>query len=286
MYEKPEYSMSFDDSDAATIKGTEARANELTKQVLRATNPSPVIDEVPDTFVLLPAGIVVEDKVVHEAEVQELTGEHEEKLAKAKASGNPAKYVNTLLQCGVVSIGDQKVTPKLLGSLIQGDLDMLLLGIRRATFGDDFEVIGVPCPHCQELNDLTLNLKDIPVKTLDNPEERDFLVDLRKGRKARIQFPTGNVQDELFRGDYSLAEMNSITLAYSVISLIEADGTENISTGLATVKKMNVADRNTLQTYIYENQPGPRYDQVKAACHACEGEVLVPLSVGILFREL
>lgn len=284
MYEKPEYSMSFDDPDVSAIKGTEARANELTKQVLRAANPAPVIDEAPDTFVLLPAGVIVEKEVIQEAEVQELTGEHEEKLAKAKASGNPAKYVNTLLQCGVVMVGHQKATPKLLGSMLQGDLDALLMGIRRATFGDEFEVFGVACPHCQEFNDLTLNLSDIPINGLEDPEEREFLVKLRKDRTARIRFPTGDVQDEIFRGDITSA--NLVTLAYSVISIIEADGTENMSTGLASVKKLGIADINTLQNYIYENQPGPRYDQVVANCHSCEGEVPVPLSVGILFREL
>lgn len=286
MYEKPEYSMSFDDPDVNAIKGTEARANELTKQVLRAANPAPIIDLAPDTLVTLPAGVIVDKEVIQEAEVQELTGEHEEKLAKAKASGNPAKYVNTLLQCGVVMVGNQKATPKLLGSMLQGDLDTLLMGIRRATFGDDFEVFGVACPHCQELNDLTLNLNDIPVNKLEDPEEREFIVKLRKGRTARIRFPTGDVQDELFRGQLSVAEMNSITLAFSVIAITEANGTENMSTGLATVKKLGLADRNILQTYIYDNQPGPRYDQVVAHCHSCEGEVPVPLSVGILFREL
>lgn len=287
MFEKPQYSMSFDDDSAGeVIAGTDARVNELTKKVLSAANPAPVISEMSDSFVRLPAGIIVEDEVIREAEVQELTGEHEEMLAKSKASGNPAKYVNTLLQCGVTMVGNQKATPKLLSNMLQGDLDMLLLGIRKVTFGSDFEMAGVICQHCQEFNDLVLNLDDIPTKELDDPEVREFLVPLRKGRKARVQFPTGAVQDELFKGNLSVAEMNSITLAYCVISIIEADGKENMSNGLATVKKLGLADRNTLQTYIYENQPGPRYDQVVAACHACEGEVPVPLTVGILFREL
>lgn len=285
-YQKPEYSMSFDDEQGKVVNGNESTVNSLTQQVLKSMNPAPVIDDVPDTQVKLPAGLIVADEIVRDAEVRELTGEHEELLSKAKVAGNAAKYVNTLLQCGVVSVGEQKATPKLLDSLIQGDLDALILGIRRATFGDEFEVFNVPCPHCEELNDLTLNLNDIPVKELEDETERMFLVDLRKGRKARIQFPTGAVQNEIFKKQLSLVQMNSITLASCVMSFIEVDGSERPCNGLSDVNKLGVADRKILEKYLYDNQPGPRYDQVVAQCHACEGEVPVPLSVGILFREL
>lgn len=288
-YEQPQYSMSFDDDQGQVVKGDNAYSadlNELTKKVLNSLNPAPIIDDMPDTHVRLPAGLIVDGTVHRMAEVQELTGEHEEKLAKARTANNPAKYVNTLLQCGAVSIGDTPVTQKVLDELLQGDLDMLILGIRRATFGDEFELYEVPCPSCEEINDLTLDLKDIPIKELEDPEEREFEVPLRKGRVAIIQFPNGAIQNEIFKKPLSIPEMNSLTLAASVISIREADGTEKFSAGLSDVKKLGLADRKTLQDFIYENQPGPRYDQVTALCHACEGEVPVPLSVGILFREL
>jgi hypothetical protein len=285
-HQMPQYSMSFDDDQGQVVSHDNADLNSLTKKVLQSMNPAPVIDALPDTAVKLPAGIVVDGKVYQDAEVRELTGEHEEKLAKSRLANNAAKYVNTLLLCGTVSVGGQEATPALLESLLQGDLDMLMLGIRRATFGDDFEVYEVECPHCQELNDLELNLKDIPVKELDDPDTREFLIDLRRGRKAKIQFPTGAVQTEIFKNNLTIPEMNSLTLAECVISFIEADGTEKMSTGLADVKKLGVSDRTKLQEYIYDNQPGPRYDQVTALCSSCEGEVSVPLTVGILFREL
>lgn len=285
-HQMPQYSMSFDDEQGQVLSPDNADLNSLTKKVLQSMNPAPVIDDLPDTAVKLPAGIVVDGKVYQEAEVRELTGEHEEKLAKARMANNAAKYVNTLLLCGTVSVGGKDATPALLETLLQGDLDMLILGIRRATFGDDFEVYEVECPHCKELNDLELNLKDIPVNELQNPETREFLIDIRKGRKVKIQFPTGAVQNEIFKNALTIPEMNSLTLAECVISFIEKDGTERLSNGLADVKSMNVMDRSTVQDYIYKNQPGPRYDDVTAVCSSCEGEVPVPLNVGILFREL
>lgn len=283
-YQKPDYSMSFDDDQGVVGSATDESINALTKKVLHDLQP--IIGSLPDTYVKLPAGILVGDKIFNEAEVQELNGEHEEKLAKARTSNNSAKYVNTLLLCGTVSVGPEPVTQKLLDSMIQGDLDTLMMGIRRATFGDEFEVFEVACPNCGELNDLKMDLKDIPVQELDDPEVREFWVDLRKGRKAKVKFPTGEVQNEIFKQQMTLPEMNSLTLSYCVLSFMNADGREVPCNGLSDVKKLSVADRNTLQTFLYDNQPGPRYDKVYAKCSTCEGEVPVPLTVGILFRDL
>lgn len=286
--ELPQYTMTFDDDEGKVTSGHDnpQALNDMTQKVLSSLATAPEIGPVPDTYVRLPAGLVTADGIVHDAEVQELTGEHEETLAKARASGNPAKFVNVLLSCGVVSLGDKKATPGALSSLIQGDLDALLLGIRKATFGAEFEVFGISCPSCGEPNDLKLDLSNIPVKELEDSTVREFDVPLRKGRFARVQFPTGEVQNEIFKKQLSVPEMNSITLAECVLGFVEEDGSFIPSKGLRDVKKLGIADRRSLQEYIYDNQPGPRYDQVTAACHACESEVSVPLNVGILFREL
>jgi hypothetical protein len=285
-FQKPEYSMSFDDSPGEVIKGNDQSLNDLTQKILKSTNPAPVIEDVPDTYVKLPAGLVSGDEVIQNAEVRELTGKHEELLAKAKLSNNAAKYIDTLLQCGVVSVGEAPATSALLDTMLQGDLDALIMGIRRATFGATFEVFNVACPTCEAMNDLEMDLTDIPVKELDDPLVREFIVDLRKGRKARVQFPTGALQKELFKKQIDITEMNSVTLATCVLSFIDAKGNERPCNGLLDVRDLGVSDRRTLQEYIYTNQPGPRYDQVTAQCHSCEGEVPVPLTVGILFREL
>lgn len=285
-FELPQYSMSFDDSPEQVVKGNDVALNDLTQKVLKSLNPAPVISDSPDIYVKLPAGLIVKDEVVQEAEVRELTGKDEEELAKAKNSNNPAKYVNTLLKCGVVSIGETKITQDVLDSLIQGDLDALLMGIRRATFGDSFEVFGVPCGSCEQSNDITLDLNDIPVKVLEDPSVREYEVPLRKGRKAVIKFPTGSVQNEIFKKQRTIPEMNSLTLAECVLGFVETNGATRPSNGLADVKALGLGDRKILQEYIYDNQPGPRYDQVFAKCSSCESEVAVPLNVGILFREL
>lgn len=285
-YQQPEYSMKFDDDNGQVLKSTEHDLQALTKKVLHSLNPAPVIDELPDTYIKLPAGLIIDGEVHRDAEVRELNGEHEEKLAKAKTATNPAKYLNSILLSGSVSVGEIPITQPVLDSLIQGDLDMLMLGIRRATFGDDFEVFNVECPECKEAQDIRLNLKDIPIKELEDPRVREFEVLLRKKRKVLVSFPTGSVQNEIFKTPMTLPEMNSVTLSRCVNTFIEADGSQRPCNGMADVRKMSVPDRNTVQDFLYTNQPGPRYDQVVAKCGSCEGEVPVPLNVGILFREL
>lgn len=287
MEQKPEYSFNFDDPDSGAARsGADASVNALTQKVLSATKAAPVIDAFPDSFITLPAGLLLDGIVYQEAEVRELTGEDEEKIAKAKTTNNAAKFVSTLLNCGVVSIGGHSVNQRILDTLIQGDLDMLLLGIRKATFGDDFEVFNVACPECGGRSDLTLNLNDIPITILEDPEERSFTLKLRKGRSVTVQFPYGAIQNEIFKNQLTIPEMNNITLSHCVLTIIEADGTERPCNGISDVKKFGLADRKIIQDYLYDNQPGPRYDQVVATCPTCEGEVPVPLNVGILFREL
>lgn len=287
-YEAPQYTMTFDDEEGKVTKGSEASPealNSLTQKVLSSAAPAPEIGPAPETLVKLPAGLVTEGGIVREAEVQELTGEHEEALAKARQNNNPGRFVQVLLTSGVVSIGGQKPTVKQLTSLLQGDIDALLLGIRKATFGSDFELEQVVCPNCGELNDLKMNLNDIPMKELD--EDREVDVDLRFGRKARVVFPNGEVQAEIYKNAMlTPPELVSILLSHCVLGFIEQDGLFRPSNGMTDVKKMGKKDRDTLNQFIYENQPGPRYDDVKAQCHACESEVEVELNVGLLFQEL
>jgi hypothetical protein len=287
-YAAPEYSMTFDDEEGKVTRGSEASAealNSLTQKVLSSAAPAPEIGPAPETLVKLPAGLVTEGGIVRDAEVQELTGEHEEALAKARQSNNPGRFVQVLLTSGVVSIGNEKPTVKQLTSLLQGDIDALLLGIRKATFGSEFELEQVVCPNCGELNDLKMDLNDIPMQELE--DEREFEVELRFGRRAKLVYPTGEVQAEIYKNaELTPPELVSILLSHCVLGFYEADGSFRPSNGLSDVRKLGKLDRVKLNEFLFNNQPGPRYDDVKAACHACESEVQVSLNVGLLFQEL
>jgi len=61
-----------------------------------------------------------------------------------------------------------------------------------------------------------MDLDDIPMETLE--EDREVEVELRFGRKARLTFPTGEVQAELYKNaDLTPPEMVSILLSHCVL---------------------------------------------------------------------
>src|SRR5580698_8724844 len=113
-------------------------------QALSETVAAPEAEMPPDTLVHLPGGLVRGAQVIRAAEVRELTGEHEEALARAARAqpGSVVHFLNTLLECGVVRFGseDPSQTQAFLRDTLVGDRDQLLIGIRRATYGDDIEL--------------------------------------------------------------------------------------------------------------------------------------------------
>ena len=108
------------------------------RQALDSASPEPDPEIPPNDLVDLPGGIIRAD-VIRTAVVRELTGKDEEALARASQSLNPFHFVNTLLECGVVRFGqeDESETRQLLKEALIGDRDALILGIRRATYGDN-----------------------------------------------------------------------------------------------------------------------------------------------------
>jgi hypothetical protein len=244
-----------------------------------------------DGNVRLPGGYVLGSdyaSVRYDAEVRELTGADEEALTKARQSGI-GKYVSTLLSAGTVSVGDEKTNSLLLSNLLLGDRDMLLLEIRRATYGDEIIWEQFTCPWCSEEFRLSVTLDEIPVRRLEGPSNRIFEVPLRKGRKAFVRLPVGSDQEALLAvvDRTTESEQNTLLLSRVLISVVEADGTENAVTGNPEfARSLGIADRKTILDSIEKNQPGPQYNDVKFLHDSCGKEVPLFISAGDLFQGL
>ncbi|RZU35934.1 hypothetical protein EV284_3417 [Streptomyces sp. BK022] len=224
----------------------------------------------------------------YDAEVRELTGADEEALTKAR-SGGIGKFVSTLLQAGTVSVAGMKATPALLSELLLGDRDMLLLEIRRATYGDEVEWEHYSCPWCGEEFHLTITLDEIPVRRLDDPSKRVFEVELRRGRKAFVRLPVGSDQEALLAVAERAtdSEQNTLLLSRCIISVVEADGSEHAVSGNPDfARSLGIADRKTILEAIEKNQPGPQYNDVKFTHDSCGKEVPLFISAGDLFQGL
>jgi hypothetical protein len=224
----------------------------------------------------------------YDAEVRELTGGDEEAITKAR-NGGIGKFISTLLASGTVSVGDQKSSPVLLSNLLLGDRDTLLLEIRRATYGDEIVWDRYSCPHCGEEFRLSVTLDEIPVRRLADPADRVFEVELRRGRKAYVRLPIGADQDAVLAivDRATESEQNTLLISRCLISVVEADGSENAVTGNPDfARALGLLDRKRILDAIEEKQPGPQYNDVKFTHDSCGKEVPLFISAGDLFQGL
>lgn len=248
--------------------------------------PKPNIAEPVEAFVRLPAGLDNGDaKPLKEVEVKELDGFAEEKLAKVSQSTEPGRWLQTLLECGVESIGGVKATPDMLKGLLIGDRDYLVLAIRHATYGPVVEYGKTTCPVCDESYELSVDIRDVPVRPLEG--DRSFEVPFKDGGSALVRYPDGNDQLEFFEDlEASEAQRRSTMLAQCVIALTDKHGnTEPLAGFPSLVKAMSIPKRDAVVKAISEKQPGPRYDEVVFK-HDCGHERQIPMGLMHLFPGL
>lgn len=254
------------------------------KLVQEAIAEEPVVQEPAkiqpptDVLVSLPGGYISPDgEVYRTAEVRELNGRDEEAIVKATSV---PKAMLTILNRGTVKIGDVQATESVLDNILAADRDTIMLGIYRATFGDTAELGGA----CRGCNDVKLVEVDIPtdikVKVLADPlEDRVFTV---SGRKAEytVRLPEGKAQRELGSAqEKNSSELDTILLEYCVTHI-----NGNMVLGKAQIQAIGISDRREILKEILERNPGPEFEDITTACPDCGGEVVVPISLGTLFR--
>ena len=231
-----------------------------------------------DTEVALPGGFINrEGALVKYAIVRELNGMDEEAIAR---SGTTGRALNTMLQRGLVSLGMEPASKEDLETLLSGDRDAILIGIRRATFGNEIVFNGT-CGSCSTQQDIILDVtKDIPVKNLDDPQaDRVWEYESKLGI-VTVGLPTGATQRRLLENsDKNSAEMNTILLAGCVASI---NGSPSM--GATSVLKLSWKDRDMIVQQILDRNPGPRLGEVKKACEACGEDIPMPLTLAALFR--
>ena len=257
-------------TDAELVSQFAQQAMEEPEKVITSRAPS-------DTTVDLPGGYVSQDgTVVKTAEVRELNGADEEAISKA---GSKAKALGVLLQRGLVKVGTENATKEMLDSLLSGDRDAILLGIRKVTFGDELKAM-VHCYSCNEDQETVVTLsEDVPVRNLDDLKGRSWVIETKKGPVA-VGLPNGLVQKKLMdNADKTAAEINTLLLSGCVMSV---NGSPSM--GAHTVLSLGMTDRANIVDEIIENNPGPRLGEVKKACKACGEDINLPLSLLDLFQ--
>ena len=250
-----------------------------------AAIPAPKILPPPEKSVELIGGVVNQLEGTSEtlAVVRELTGSDEEALTSPSLARSVPKYLGALVARGTETIGGKKPTQDQLDSLLIGDRELLLLAIRKATYGIELELI-TQCGHCDAKDeDFVFDLDDIVVKPAGSLDEvmYGFEVNLPSGITARVSLPTAADQDAIMSAgnDKSEGELNTLMLSRVIRQL---DGQPLYSPG--QVKAMTIRDRRTILLEINKRTPGPQIGEVKRTCGACEKEFDLNLGLLDLFR--
>ena len=237
------------------------------------------IPSLPETSVELPAGYYEGFDGVLEtvAEVRELNGSDEEAIVKITDTG---KALLAILDRATVSVGGKPATKDIMDNLLSGDREMLLLAIRKATFGNDISIETV-CSKCPELQTFVVDLtKDVKVKTLsDRIGDRVFYVDLKAGR-AKVFLPSGDTQAKLINSvDKNSAELDTLLLTNCVVELNDMP-----IMNPNQVRNLSIKDRRTILDEIAKRNPGPQLGEIKKVCGSCGQEVELSLTLADLFR--
>lgn len=271
-------------TNTETISAAEnpALANKLVAQALSEQEAvvkakKPKIQLPPDTHVELAGGLDDPfEGTTYTAEVRELTGADEEAISKIS---DPGKALLAILERAVVKIGDKDADKDSLDLLLAGDRELLLLAIRKATFGNEV-ILGPSCPQCGEDQEFKINIEeDIKIKKLKEGD-RYFSVDCKAG-KVDLTLPRGTVQKALINStNKSAAELDTLLLKHCISTI---NGESVIS--LEQVRDLSIKDRRDLIKAITDRNPGPQLSEVSKKCQACDQEVSLPLSLAALFQE-
>lgn len=270
---------------APPTSGAGMTTADVGQAISKATSaPAPVMPDTTDIVVELPAGwLTPAGLLVDTARCRELNGFDEEKLSRVDPMKNSAVYVTELLSLGVDDLGGEKPTKDVLRSLLIGDRDALMLGVRRATYGNEVE-FKLACNVCD--NDSLIKVlidEDVPVTRLDDPVVREFEVALRNGGHAMVRLLNGEAQ-EAFSGDAgkkTQAELTTVMLAKSVVAI----NGKPVMGRTEDVLMLSAADRQTITDFIAEHQPGPQLNkEIPVSCSVCGQEYPVLLGLPNLFR--
>lgn len=251
---------------------------------------APAIADPPDDLVRLPGGLTRNGRVHRTAVVRELNGSDEEALSRAFKSGSAFRFMDCLIECGTVSVGDAKADRELLKNLLIGDRDEIALAIRIATYGHDIDIEQWVCPACGKMSDISFTLTPdvIDRKTIGPDEDTVFEISLRKGARATVRLPNGADQDAQYADEsWTAAQRNTVIISRCVQMYTDPGGHQfNMAAFPSMSLKLSIPDRQKIIREITERQPGPRYNEVKFRHEECGNEVVLALGVMDLFRDL
>jgi hypothetical protein len=235
-------------------------------------DPVPTMPDAPDTIVDLMRGLHEDNDeggVWHtRAEIRELNGEDEEYLASIENKKDLmySEYMSALLSRTVLRVGTIEVNNniKIIDKLILGDRDLLYLQIMKVTYGET-RLIKMPCVHCSQVNDVTLELdNDFPITYPDFDVREGVRVETSKGT-ITLRLPNGEDTVAVQKDSKSDAQMNTAMLARCA-SWPEGQAPAD---PMKWARTLGLGDRKKLVNALLDIEIGPKLGEVETQCASC-----------------
>jgi hypothetical protein len=255
-------------------------------------NTPEILHERPPIGVfILPGGYVDDLEVAHyEVEMSPVTGFVEEYLGSLPGNTTLANAVTQLLLRCVKRIGSiRSISESLIGDLLVGDRDYLILRLREMMFGQRVDAM-IHCPNlaCSKIMDLSFSLDEIVIerKAL---KQRSFLVELdvssggaisgRSGAlKVEFRLPTGAFQ-EAASVLVGVSEGSAVSRLLSMCISRVGDVTDIDD---AAINALPAETLRQIEDAIRRQAPSPEIE-IEAKCPDCAHEFLFPVDFSRFF---
>ena len=220
----------------------------------------------------LPCGwIHDEDQIETTAIVREMTGHEEDMLA---AKGPAVIRINAIIgrcvqQLGV--IGDKAIIQRAAPELTAHDRTMIMLGIRRVSLGDHYDV-KVMCPNreCKVSQHKTLDLSEIEIIPMPDRMVRERIDTVPGG--VEISWHVLRSEDEEWLGTQKKKKNDRLTLGLlarvDAVGEVKLDRVKSYRSAVRILKELAMKDRAALRD-IFEEQEGSIDTRVEFDCEEC-----------------
>lgn len=175
-------------------------------------------------------------------------------------------------------------------SMISGDRNALMIAIRVSGYGANYEP-QYTCPNCDTMNQLEINLADLPIKPLtlspSEPFTNLFRFQLPKTKKnVGFRFLTGEEEEKILKTIEAKKKKgiqnDNIVTTRLLSSIVDIDGITDKNQISKFVQYMPALDSLSLRKHIDENEPGVDMS-VEFQCQNCEHVSDITLPLGPTF---
>jgi len=175
-------------------------------------------------------------------------------------------------------------------SLLSGDRNALMVGIRISGYGRDYEPTFV-CPECSHKNEMKIDLADLAIKSLEVdpavPGQNIFAFYLPASKKkVEFKFLTGEEEEKIMKELESRkkrGQTNSNLITSRLMAqIISVEGNSEQGVISKFISYMPAKDSLSLRSYIDKNEPGVNME-VEFQCTNCDYFDMIQLPMGPSF---